>query len=472
MKRLWIKHREPDPASGDATPSWAVQEVGGDPGTDYETPGRMHARAETDGHGLGAAGVPKEEAVGQSSGAVAWISGGVTARKGLARVAALAARTAAKKIAVTLPGKLEANTAQRAGAKEKTKRLRADKLPDARAREEAAKDALRGARGRFERLARHRKGYFHSPVLLVAIEAAVVAFDGGALYGPLKHAGFSGAVLVYVMLTVPALIAAVNHGAGVLAGAIGLKLGDEMKLKAAGVALAAIVVSLVCALLMLLFFRSGATAAHNAAIGQWANGNLTASPGQTLSPTWLGPAQIAGSFAAIVIVAFWTMALEGREVSGEIAVAKSRLDECEADRFQIEGEIEGSYEQETTLATLAAQMKATAAEANVDVEAHAEMVAAKLEVEDGLKEAVIGRLTTSYVYTRQIFANGEVVRVAMPTVTTRWGRRTPPPGDADGKPFRAPTAAPGEPPASPPGGSDDSSNGHHDVPPEERAGLI
>jgi hypothetical protein len=476
----WFRRNRAAPTSRerdgtDETFSMLAPHLGDDHGTDYETPGRMHARLENvDGQRLGAAGVPKAEAVGTDSGAVAWVRGAISARKGRARQVALAARTAARKIVAALPGKLKANATQQTSAKQKTERLRVDKLPDARAREEKQAGVIGDARQRFAALARHKKGYFGVGVP-VAIEVAVVVFDGGALYGALKHAGFSGAVLVYVMVTVPALIAAVNHGAGVLAGAIGLRLGDEMRLKAAGAALAAIVVSLLCALIMLLFFRSGATAAHNATLGAWASGNLSATPGQTLSPTWLGPAQIAGSFAAIVVVAFWSMAVEGREVRGEIGAAEARLAEYEADRRQVEGEIEASYEEETALAISAAQMKATAAEAEVDVDAHEEMLNATLEAEDGLEQAAIGRLTTSYVYTRQIFANGEVVRVAMPTVTRRWGRHTPPPGDAEGTPYRAPTSAPEKEPVSPPSqpsSSDGSSNGHHDVPPEELAGLV
>lgn len=165
--------------------------MAGDPGTDYGTPGRMHRAAETDGHQLGAAVVPEGEAVGENSGACRWIGGGVRARIGMMRAAALTARTVAAKRVKALPGRLAANAAQRTNVKERVLRLRQEKLPPARQREQDQAEALRDLRNRYECLPRHRKGYFDSVLVLLAIEFAVVAFDGGALHGALQRTGTS-----------------------------------------------------------------------------------------------------------------------------------------------------------------------------------------------------------------------------------------------------------------------------------------
>jgi hypothetical protein len=432
--KSWIKHKEPDPANEDATPGWVVQEIEGDSGTDYETPGRMHARAETDGHQLGAARVPKEEAVGTSSGARGWIAGGSRARIGMARAAALAARTTALKRVKALPARQAANAAARSSGKERTQRLRKDALPSAREREEKQKTFLNELRQRYVLLSRDEKGYFSHVAVLVGIEAGVVAFDGGALYGALQRAGFSGAVLIYVMIAVPILIAAVNHGLGLLAGAIGLKLAGSTRLKAAIGAFAATLGCLVFALILLAVFRGEATSAQNAVITAWAKGGLGTGPNLLISPSWLGPAQIAGSGASIIAVALWTLAGEGRELRSEIGRAEGLVNQREAERIEVEAEIERGHETDATLAVAAAEMKAAAAEAQVEVDAHADSLKASVETEEGLEEAAAGRLTTSYVYTNQVYRNGGIVRVAFATVT-RLGRRfTPSPGDTEGQP--------------------------------------
>ena len=453
--RFWIKNREPDPADDDTTPGWAVRRIEGDPGTDYETSGTMHARAETDGHQLGAAGVRENEAVGESSGARRWIGGGVKARSGMIRAVALGARTEATKRVKALPGRLAANAAQRTSVKDLVQRLRKEQLPSAREREQDQVGALRALRDRYDRLPRHRKGYFDHVAALVGIEFAVVAFDGGALHGALQRAGFSGSVLTYVMVTVPLLIAAVNHAVGLVGGAIGLKLADELKMKAAVAAFVATLGCLVCALIMLAVFRADATSAQNAALAKWASGELTAAPNLLISPSWLGPAQIAGSLAACVTVAFWTMAGEGRELRSEIARAEQLLGTREGERIGIEDKIEDGYEEDASLAVAAADMKVDAAQAQAEIDAHADQLAAKLEVEQGLEEAAAGRLRTSYAYTRQVYRNGNVVRMAVPTITRLGRRYTPPPGDAEGQPFHQP-----------------SPNGHKTMSPDELSSLV
>ncbi|HUA74355.1 MAG TPA: hypothetical protein VL988_06330 [Solirubrobacteraceae bacterium] len=425
------------PTERDNTYEQMFSAPGDDRGTDFETGGRMHARTDYDGHRLGASRLGRDQAVGDESGARRWIAGAIAARKGQRKATALQERLTAAQLVKALPGRLAANTAERTGVKERVRRWTKERLPEARAREKEAKEALQDMRVRFERLARHRKGYFHSPALLIGIELAVVAFDGGALYGALKHAGFSGAVLTFTMLSVPALVAATNHALGLAAGALGQKLTEDLRVKTTAAAFAATLLALLCAFILLVVFRGDATAAQNAALHEWASGKLTAAPAVLISPTWLGSAQIAGSFASILVVAFWSFAAEGREVGKEIGRLEQLVSRREAEREEVETEIEHGHERDIELVAHAAQLKAEAAEAQAAIDAHPELLEAHLESEDGLEEAAAGRLRTTFDFVSQIFANGRVMRVALPTVTTRFGRRiTPAPGDAEGEPFR------------------------------------
>ena len=90
----------------------------------------------------------------------------------------------------------------------------------------------------------------------------MVAFDGGSLHVGLQRAGYSSSTVLYLALTVPLLIGAINHALGLLAGAIGGALGRWRLKVAVGVFIAGFG-ALTTALVMLMVFRSEAAAGQN-----------------------------------------------------------------------------------------------------------------------------------------------------------------------------------------------------------------
>lgn len=170
-----------------------------------------------------------------------------------------------------------------------------------------------------------------------------------------------------------------------------------------------------------------------------------------ISPVWLGPAQIAGSIVAIFMCAVFTLGKDGREMKGAVREHEEGLAHCDAEVVRCEDRIEDEHQQHEGVLVAAQDIEADAAAAQATVDAHPEILAAELDAEDGLAEAVRGRLRSMFTYVDQIYANGVVVRVALATVR-RFGRRyTPPAGDAAGEPYRAPD----------PGSNGD--NGHHQL---------
>jgi hypothetical protein len=412
------------------------QEAVGEPPTQFETPGRMLAQAEADGERLGAARVSEEAAVGEGSGAMQSITGASKARKAVVGARSLGERLQPAKRVAAKGARLKVNAARGTAAARKLGRFEKGRL---RENEKDVRDqtqVVNDLRNRYDTLPRFRKGYLSLPVM-VAVELGVVAFDGGSLHTALTRAGFSPDTVLYLSATVPILILAVNHGLGVASGSIADVFGRG-RLKLAVGAFTAGFVMLVTALVMLMVFRGQATSNENAVLADWAAGNFHASSSLLISPLWLGPAQIAGSIAAIIAVAFFTVAGDGRELRSNIHKAREHLAHLERGCAGTKADIENAYREHDAVLAIAAEIEAEAAEAQAVLDAHPEIHAARLEAEDGLAESARGRVRTAYTYVSQIFANGKVIRVALATVSRWWRRSTPPPGDAEGEPYRPP----------------------------------
>ncbi len=411
------------------------QEAVGEPPTGFETSGRVPAGAEADGERLGSARAKEEDAVGPRSGAMQWIAGVLKARTAVIAADSLREKLVTSKVVAAKKPRLRANAAQVTAGKRHLERLQKRDLPAAEQAVREQKAVVDRLAERYDRLPRHVKGYIDSVWILVAIELGVVGFEGGALHTALAHAGFSRSSVVYLSVSVPVLLAAINHGLGLLAGAIGRVLGPH-RLKVAVGVFAAGFGALVGALVLLTVLRGQATAAQNAANASWAVGKPPTHPVALLSPVWLGPAQIAGSIVAIAVVGFFSMAKEGRELCRDLRDARDLLVGREQAVATIEAATEGAYREQEALAVAAAGIETEAAEAQAALEAHDGIHAAKLDAEAGLAEAARGRLRTSFLYVLRIYENGGVMKAALPTVS-RFGRRhTPPPGDKKGEPYR------------------------------------
>jgi hypothetical protein len=419
----------------------------------------MSARAEQDGKDLGAALVEEEQAVGEASGAMQWIAGAESARKGVISLRARLGRLSAEKVVAAKDGQLKTNAANEKAVVRRIGRLKGGLPPLRKLMGEQTK-VITVLVDRYEALPRSAKGYMGDVFVVLGIELGVVTFDGGSLRAALVRSGYSEISVLFLSASVPALIFAANHALGVLAGVIGNKLGFRRLQVAVGTFAAGFGV-LMLTFVLLAVFRDRGVAAENATLAKWAAGHAVGHDASFLiSPVWLGPAQVAGSIAAIIAVAFWTLAKPGRELRGRIREERGELARREGAVRQVEGQIEAAHARQDALQQEAAQIEVTAAEAQAEIDAHIELVATQHEAESGLAEAARGRLREAFIYTATIYRNGGVIRAARATIWRFSWRITPPASDQLGQPYRRST------PAS------TGSNGHHATTPEDLAGLL
>jgi hypothetical protein len=285
-------------------------------------------------------------------------------------------------------------------------------------------------RRRFMELPRALRGYFDSHRGVFFVGASVVLFDAAVLHGILEYSGMMPMTVWLTSATVPLAIGATNHGLGVLAGAIGLRAAQEHRLRLAVVGFVAGVGALLIAFATLTVFRVEAADAQNAAIRAVAADAPNAQLTFFISPSWMGPLQVAGSFAAIAMTALWTIAKEGREVRWlevecrhlawqdaveELRSAEREFEAAKRHREDTRAELESA-------ALLEHRIEADAAAAKVEVDTSEHVLAASLASEDELAKTIQARYETAEQYFSQIYKNGDVWRMAMATVFPRWGR--------------------------------------------------
>jgi hypothetical protein len=231
-------------------------------------------------------------------------------------------------------------------------------------------------------------------------------------------------------LTVPLAIAAANHGFGVLAGAIGIRTPGERRLKLAAALFLAGFGALIIAFALLMIFRAVAADSMNAALTALASGHPAANLQFFISPLWMGPLQVAGSFAAVSLTALWTMAKEGREYRSEtLAPAKDGRTVAEADLTTAKDEI---VRQKAQIAQTRAQLDA-ALLAPQEIEAEAEEARAQVicltkefqalvNTETALSNEMGAIYKTDRNYTRATYVNGGVWRMQRPTEYPKKGQ--------------------------------------------------
>ena len=419
------------------------QELSGVTGVGFETPGRIKVAATKNGDKYGSVRVPSRSALGDAAAPNRFTKGASGVRIAAIKEDAMRAAVSPAQRVATAPARRRAKQALKSVLQLRLAMLTDSKLPEAK--DEAAKrrERLAAEREKFEALPRCVQGYFDSRLLLGAFEIFVVVFDAFVIHGALEWAGVSQATAWGTSVTLPLAILTANHVFGMLAGAIGLKAPRESRLKLAGVTFTAGVAALMSAFLTLMVFRSEAIEAQNDALRNVAKGAADTRLDFFLSPTWMGPVQIAGSIAAIVCVALWTMAKEGRQQQQAILRREQELRDAGDQVAHWETEI-ATTRREVEMATVAMhEIEADAAAAQVEVDANEDILETQIEAEKALADAVTAEYETHYTYVEQLYANGGVVRCAMPTVDAWRGKRTPPPQDTKGDP-----AHPSTPPDS------------------------
>lgn len=442
-------HQQSDaPEAYDWTTSGRTnQDLAAGPKTGYGTPAEFHRTAEHYGELFGAAQVSKEDALGSSSGPLTWITGAWKQRVGALKAKSLWAQIPARQRVKTRQSRKAAASERVRVLPQRLQRLEG-KLPKAEERSAMAADEVASLRADLARLPLIQRARFFTVPVVAAIGVIVVVYDVVVLRAALEHAGFGlqGATLIYAAIATPLAIMAVNTVLGVVAGAIALHVPSRERFQLAVTALVAGGGALVVTFILLAIFRAEATAGHNGLLNSLSNGAGAKHPKTILVPWWFAPLQLAGSVAAICSVAMYTCGEAGRNRRDDIAKAEKEAKALEGKCVGIEADIERtSHEMESaTVAVLEVDVDADAAE--VEVQTAGEALRAEVEAEGGLRESVIGSFRTFYSYTYKIFQNGQVWRVARPTIDKRFDRTyTPPPGDAE---MRAESTPPPEP--SPP----------------------
>lgn len=391
---------------------------------------------ERDGELYGAAQVPRDEALEDGSGPVQRIKGRIAERKATLKANSLRAGMSARQRVKTRRARKSAASANVSVLGKRLTRLQNDKLPDWQQRLAQADEAVKILRSELAALPLIRRAHFFSAPAVVAVGISVVIYNVVVLRAALQHAGFGlhGGTLLYAVIATPLAIAAINTVLGVVAGAIALHVPTRERLQLAVIAIIVGGGALIATFALLAVFRADATSAHNdflSALGAGAKHPKTV----VVVPWWFAPLQLAGSVAAIAAVAIYTAGEDGRDLRDRIAKEDKEAKALERKCAGVEDELERTRREIETATVAVPEINVDADAAEVEVQITKEALPAELGAEDGLQESAIGGFHTAYVYTSKIFQNGQVWRVALPTIARRFNRfYTPPPGDAEKSP--------------------------------------
>ena len=295
------------------------------------------------------------------------------------------------------------------------------------------------AKGEFYALPRSVQGYIERAAIVWMIEIGVVTFDAAVVHGALERAGLGQATLWITAVTVPFLVWAANRAFGVLAGAVGLRVPREDRLRLAAITFVGGATTLGIAFITLAVFRAQAADAQNAALQALARGDDSATLEFFLSPLWMGPLQVAGSIAAIVAVALWTIGREGRAKADDIRKAEAEAVEARAAQRQADADLKRTISEAEAARLAIFQVAADGEAAKVEIENRTELFEAVQESEKALAAAVAAKYAARFLYVDKVYANGGVVRCALPTVPRSLGRRARGPQDRTAAPAARPS---------------------------------
>jgi hypothetical protein len=440
-------HSERDPQDPPAARDWTEtgrteQELVSGPKTGYEAPATFNQAGELKGELYGAAQVSAEDAFGASSGPIAQIQGGSKIRKAVLRAKSVRAQLSARVRIATRGTRKSAATAKVEVLADRLRRLEDAKLSRAERSLDRPREEVEALRDEFAELSFIERVQLIAIAALAAAGVAVFGYDAVVLAPALKHAGFGlqGPALTFAAIATPLAVVTTCSIFGVVAGAIALNVSTHERLRLAIAALVFGGIALLLTVVLLTLFRAEATTGHNGLLTALSHGAKTVRP--VVIPWWFGPLQLAGAIASIAATAMYTTGKEGRAFQKRIAEGEAKITKLELAPAAVEAEIEQTH-RELESATIAVhEIDVDATAAKVEVETAEEVLLAELDAEDGLEGFVIGSFRTSFVYTRKIFMNGGVWRVALETIKRHRRPYTPAPEDVKSKPTPAETATP------------------------------
>jgi hypothetical protein len=302
-------------------------------------------------------------------------------------------------------------------------------LPDLRAGVQDALRKVEDCRAALGRLSASQIGYIDSVYLVAAVVAVVSIFDAFVIHIALESSGLSPVSLWGTTLTVPLAVWAINHTLGAVGGAVAIRMRAE-RIRMAVVAFVAGAGALVVAFTMLAFFRVQAIDSQNQALADLASGKKVDELDFLVNPLWLWPMQVAGSIAAIAMVALWTAGRDGRIQRSLIDKAERGLGVAQVALDVREAQIAAAHDALAAAEQRPFQIRAAAAAAEVDIETEEAVVKEEEIQERALARAMSALYEATFIWVDKLFANGGVVRCAMATRVQLLSRLvTPPPTD-------------------------------------------
>ncbi len=402
------------------------QEVAGS-SAGYETPAGLHQTAERHGELYGPAQVPAKEALAETAAPISRIKGAAKLRAAVVRMRSLNARSPARQRIETLPARQAAAAVHERHVAERLALLEA---------KPALIEKLIKTAG--EEVASLRSALATLPILeraslvtiagVAAIGAAAFAYDGVVLAPALKHAGFGlqGPMLLGASIMTPVALVAVCLLLGLVWGGIIRHLTERQQLRMLVITLAIGALALLATIVLLTLFRAGITAVHNQPGGSQVHHKR-----HYVIPWWFGPFQFAGALAASGAVALHAASEKGRELRTRLAEATGRVSAFEDERRGVERQTERTRGELETAALAVHEVERDAKAAEIEVRTFEETLEAELAAEEALEMSAVGAYRAMFTYIQKIYANGDVWRVALPTVPRRFSRVfTPPPQEA------------------------------------------
>jgi hypothetical protein len=371
-----------------------------------QTPERLEAAAKADGEALGAVRLDPAAARAADSPPKQFLDGVGRVRQAQVRRDGVAARVECDRRQATGPAR-KAEACERLGSLrrrldrlgERRKAAGADKQ-ECRSRLEAVAEELRA-------LPASRRGLI-SKALLILIEVAVVLFDGFVIHAALEQSGMTPSGVYGTTITVPLAIAACNTAFGLLAGLLALRTPARRWL-AAG-ALAAGLVALLVAFGLLGWFRAEAVDAQNQELAQVASGGRLGSLSFLLSPLWMAPLQLAGSVAAMAVMALWTVGAPGRALRDQVTEHRREYRAAEQAEATVAAELEETERALSEAHLVLHQIEADVQAARVEGPAIVEVVEIGTDGEVALTEAMKSRFETAFLHHDKLYANGDAWR--------------------------------------------------------------
>lgn len=382
-----------------------------------QTPARLAVAAKAAGEELGAVRLDAATARSADAPPKHFLDGVRQVRQAQVRRDGVSARVDCERRRATAP-------ARSAEARTRLDNLRsrigalAARRDAAQAERQACKGRLESASTSLRALPPLQRGLI-GKALLIFIEASVVVFDAFLIHAALEQSGMAQASVWGTSLTVPLAIAACNAAFGLLAGLVALR-SPARRWLAAG-ALAFGLVALLVAFGLLGYFRAEAVDSQNQELAQLAAGGQLRSLSFLISPLWMAPLQLAGSVAAMVAMALWTVGSPGRDLRRQVKEYDDDYRRAQKAADVAAATLEAA-ERDVHDASLAEhQIEADAQAAAVEAPAIVEIVEAGTDGEAALAEAMKARYETAFLHHDKLYANGNAWR-AVQILRAPWRR--------------------------------------------------